>query len=62
MLRLLLVIVAIVCFFIALIFSLGWINGTHQGSWEIAGFLALALSFLVETPVVVGYINRRNTA
>ena len=41
-----LVVAAVVCFTIALLMSLAVISGGSQQSWEIGGFLALALSFL----------------
>jgi hypothetical protein len=44
--HLIFVIAAIVCFAIALLLSLGVLTGNNRDSWEIGGFLSLALSFL----------------
>lgn len=42
-----LLVAAVVCFFVALLLTLGAFNGSNEHAWEIGGLLALTASFLV---------------
>lgn len=43
----LLLVAAVVCFIVALLLAVGAFTGSSEKAWEIGGFLALTLGFLL---------------